>query len=124
MSTLAFPFSAAPNGRSNTRERDQDARIRDLLELLVFTTPGERVMRADLGSPARQLVFENVDETAGIALQAALHAAINRWLGDLLELRALDVETDMMEGALMVSITYEVRRSRIVHSVQLRKDRT
>ena len=71
MTTLAFPFGAGLDGRSQTRAIDEDARIRDLLELLVFTTPGERVMRGQLGSPVRQLVFESISDTTGVALQEA-----------------------------------------------------
>ena len=123
MTTLAFPFGAGLDGRSQTPAIDEDARIRDLLELLVFTTPGERVMRGQLGSPVRQLVFESISDTTGVALQVALQASINLWLGELLELRALTVESEA-EGQLVISIAYESRRSRLTQTVQLRRDRT
>src|SRR5262245_33343500 len=51
MSRLAFPFGPAASGRSAAVVYGSDAHVRQMLELLIFTMAGERVMRPDLGSP-------------------------------------------------------------------------
>jgi hypothetical protein len=46
-------------------EGKDDEHIRDLIEQVLFTSPGERVNRPDFGSGLRQLVFApNSDERA------------------------------------------------------------
>ena len=88
---LAAPFRPTALGRSDTVVYGSDAHVRQMLELLVFTVPGERVMRPDLGSPVHQMVFGPVGGAAAVALEAALQAAVQQWLGGVLTLLDLTV---------------------------------
>lgn len=125
MSRLAYPYSVAPDGRSSTVTFGSDDHVRQMLELLIFTMPGERVMRPDLGSPVRQMLFGAGSGPVAIALQATLEAAIRQWLGDLLELHSLSVEFDEPESALLIEVTYEVLATKSAAQLSLvRKDLT
>ena len=125
MTRLAFPFAPAATGRAASVEDGDDAHVRQMLELLVMTMPGERVMRPVFGSPVTQMLFAPVDAAVTHALQASLAAAIGLWLGDLLDLRDLTVEFVDADAALEIQITYEVRRSKTAAPpLRLRKDRT
>jgi uncharacterized protein len=125
MSRLAFPFGPAATGRAASVEDGDDTQIRQMLELVVMTMPGERVMRPSFGSPVTQMLFAPVDAAVAHALQASLAAAIGLWMGDLIDLRDLTVAFDDEDAALEILITYEVRRSHIAAPpLRLRKDRT
>jgi phage baseplate assembly protein W len=124
MSRLAFPFTPAASGRSATVAYGSDAHVRQMLQLLIFTLAGERVMRPDLGSPVMQMVFGAGNGPAAIALQAALQAAITQWLGHLLELRDLSVSFNDNEAILEVVVTYEVLASKTGGRLVARKDLT
>ena len=50
-----FPYQFDARGR--TAEADDERHIRDLIEQLLFTAPGERVNRPTFGSGLLQLVF-------------------------------------------------------------------
>ena len=52
---LDFPYHFDSHGR--TAAIDYDAHIRDLIEQVLFTAPGERVNRPDFGSGLLRLVF-------------------------------------------------------------------
>lgn len=112
MTRLAFPFGPAASGRSATVAYGGDSHVRQMLELLIFALPGERVMRPDLGSPVAQMVFGAGVGPVAIALQATLHATINQWLGHLLEVHDLSVTFDDATAALEVVVTYEVLATR------------
>jgi Phage baseplate assembly protein W len=124
MSRLTFPFRPAPSGRSATVAYAGDAHVRQMLELLIFTMAGERVMRPDLGSPVMQMVFGPGNGPVAIALQATLQAAITQWLGHVLELSDLAVAFDDKDAALEVVVTYETLASKTAGRLQLRKDLT
>jgi len=47
---IAYPFRF--DGRGRTALADDDRHIRDLIEQLLFTNPGERVMRPEFGQRA------------------------------------------------------------------------
>lgn len=112
MTRLAFPFVPAPSGRSATVEYGSDAHVRQMLELLILTMVGERVMRPDLGSGVRQMVFGAGEGPVALALAATLQATITQHLGHLLSLIDLQVEYLDAEAALDILVSYEVLASR------------
>jgi phage baseplate assembly protein W len=120
MTRLAFPFRPAPSGRSATVAYGSDAHVRQMLELLIFTMAGERVMRPDLGSPVRQLVLRAGEGPAALALQATLQAAIGQWLGHLLSLEDLSVVFHDNEAALEITVLYEVLSSKTAGKLNVR----
>jgi uncharacterized protein len=97
------------DGRGRTALTDDDDHIRDMLEQLIFTTPGERVNRPDFGSGILQLIFAPNSPELAATLQFTLQAAIQRWLGDLLDLVNLDVQS--ADSTLTIDIQYVVRRT-------------
>ncbi len=102
---IAFPWQFDDRGR--TASATSDDHVRDMIEQLLFTSPGERVNRPDFGSGLIQLVFApNSPEVAG-ALQFAVQAALDRWLGDVIEVRGLEVTSE--DATLTVRISYAIR---------------
>jgi phage baseplate assembly protein W len=112
----------AASGRTATVTYASDAQVRQMLELLIFTLAGERVMRPELGSPVTQLVFGAGNGPAAIALQATLEATITQWLGHVLELHGLAVTFDEGDAALQIVVTYETLRTKTPDVLTLRKD--
>lgn len=124
MTRLAFPFGPAASGRSATVAYGSDAHVRQMLELLIFTMAGERVMRPELGSPVRQMVFRAGNGPEAIALQSMLQATIMQWLGHVLTLNDLAVGFDDASGVLEIAVTYEVLASRMPGRLVVRKELT
>jgi phage baseplate assembly protein W len=104
---IAFPLHFDERGR--TADRSDSDHIRDMIELVLFTNPGERVNRPDFGSGLLQLIFAANSPEVAAALQFALQAALDRWLGDVIEVRGLEVTSE--DSRLTVDITYAVRRT-------------
>jgi phage baseplate assembly protein W len=104
---LDFPFHF--NGRGRTDEVETDGHIRDLIEQVLFTSPGERVNRPTFGSGLLQLVFApNSDELAA-ATQFLVQGALQQWLGDLIQVGEVQVESE--DSTLRVMVQYTVRRT-------------
>src|SRR6202521_3366284 len=104
---IDFPYHF--DGRGRTAATDDDDHIRDMIEQLLFTSPGERVNRPDVGSGLMQLVFAPNSPELAAALQFTLQATLQRWLGDLIELQALEVTS--VDSTLSILIQYVVRRN-------------
>ena len=104
---IDFPFHFDGCGR--TADADADDHIRDLIQQVLFTSPGERVNRPDFGSGLMQLVFApNSDELAA-ATQFLVQGALQQWLGDLIQVEAVQVESE--EATLQVTVQYLLRRT-------------
>ncbi len=104
---IDFPFHFDARGRTaNTTDEDH---IRDLIELVLFTSPGERVNRPTFGSGLLQLVFAANSDALAAATQLTVQAALQQWLGDLIEVETVRVERD--DASLQVTLQYLVRRN-------------
>jgi phage baseplate assembly protein W len=104
---IDFPFHF--DGRGRTALTGDDDHIRDMIEQLLFTSPGERLNRPDFGSGLLQLVFAPNSPELAAALQLTVQAALQRWLGDVIDLQGLAVESE--DASLRVTVQYVVRRT-------------
>jgi phage baseplate assembly protein W len=103
---VAFPLHFADGATATCPDDDH---VREMIEQLLFTNPGERVMRPELGSGLLQLVFApNSPELAG-ALQFAMQAALQQYLGDLI--RVSELEASAEESTLRIDLRYVVIRT-------------
>jgi phage baseplate assembly protein W len=104
---IDFPFHFDNRGR--TAETDDADHVRDMIEQLLFTSPGERVNRPDFGSGLLQMVFAPNSPELAAALQFTLQAALQRWLGDVIDVAALEVTST--DSTLQVNLSYTLRAS-------------
>lgn len=104
---IDYPFHLDHRGR--TALTDSDDHIRDMMEQYLFTNTGERVNRPDFGSGLLQLVFAPNSPELASTLQFTLQAGLQQWLGDVIEVRKLEVASE--EAAIRVEIQYLVRRT-------------
>ena len=102
---IDFPFHFDAKGR--TACTDDADHIRDMIEQLLFTSPGERVNRPDFGSGLLQMVFAPNSTELAAALQFTTQAALQRYLGDLIDLQQLDVS--VQDSSLNVAVKYIIR---------------
>ncbi|MET0399920.1 MAG: GPW/gp25 family protein [Longimicrobiaceae bacterium] len=107
MSELDYPFRFDARGR--TAATDRDDHVRDLIEQVLFTSPGERVNRPTFGSGLLKLVFEPAGDEMATATQFLVQGALQQWLGDLVEVQRVQVAS--REGTLDVAVDYVVRRT-------------
>ena len=104
---IDFPYHFDSRGRTATITYDDH--IRDMIEELLFTNPGERVNRPDFGSGLLQMVFAPNSPELAATLQFTMQAVIQRFLGDLIDLQSLALS--IQDSTLNVVVSYLVRRT-------------
>ncbi|MEO8455649.1 MAG: GPW/gp25 family protein [Sphingomicrobium sp.] len=109
---LDFPYHFSSLG--HTASTDRDDHIRDLIEQVLFTSPGERVMRRDFGAGLLDLVFEPNSATLASTTQMLIHSALQLNLSHLVAVLGVEVEND--DAALRITIRYVVLLDRIESS--------
>jgi len=104
---LDFAYRFDDRGRS--AQTGYDEHIRDLVEQVLFTTPGERVNRPTFGSGLLQLVFApNSDELANTT-QFLVQGALQEWLGDRIQMESVEVEN--VDAILRIKVVYVIRQT-------------
>lgn len=118
MAGFGFPFRI--DGRGRTAGADEDAHVEQLIEQLLFTAPGERINRPTYGTALRQMVFSPVSDEIAAAVQFMLQGALQQWLGDLIQVSAVEVRA--VEASLHVTVQYVVRRSQQRKTARLTRE--
>jgi Bacteriophage baseplate protein W len=103
--TIAAPLHF--DGRGRTADSSADAHLHALIENVLLTAPGERVMRPGFGSGLRQLAFAPNSDQLAATLQMLVQGSLQSTLGDLIEVA--DVSIAVNESTLQVSVAYTVR---------------
>jgi uncharacterized protein len=104
---IDYPFHF--DGRGRTAQTGDEEHIRDLIEQVLFTSPGERVNRPTFGSGVMQLLFAPNSDALASATQLTVQGALQQWLGELILVESVDVESD--DAILRVHVRYVVRRT-------------
>lgn len=104
MQTLDHPYHF--DGRGRTATTGAADHIRDLIEQVLFTSPGERVMRPDFGAGLLALVFEPNNTTLAATTQFLVQSGLQQHLSNLIAVNAVTVEN--LDATLQVTVRYTV----------------
>jgi phage baseplate assembly protein W len=107
MSAIAFPFRLDRTGR--TARATPDAHVREMIEQVLFTSPGERVNRPLFGSGLVGLVFAPAGPEVVAAAQMQTQGALQHALDEVVQIRAVAVDTK--DNVLTIAISYLVRET-------------
>ena len=96
-----FPYQLDGRGRTLDPQGDY---LRQLVEQVLFTSPGERVNLLDFGSGLLQLPFAPNSMEMAAATQFTVQGALQKWLSAYI--KVISVVASAQESRLTVSVTY------------------
>jgi phage baseplate assembly protein W len=105
---VGFPFQL--DGRGRVADPDYPAHVEQMIEQVLFTGPGQRVNRPTFGAGVFELVFNSVSEEGAAAAGFLVQAALQRWLGRLIDVEHVSVQTQ--ENRFDIIVRYVLRRRR------------
>jgi phage baseplate assembly protein W len=91
------------DGRGRTLD-PQDDYLRQLVEQVLFTSPGERVNLPDFGSGLLQLPFAPTSVEMAAATEFTVQGALQKWLSAYI--KVISVVASVHESTLTVTVTY------------------
>jgi phage baseplate assembly protein W len=97
-----FPYQF--DGRGRTDEAVIADYVSQMVEQVLFTSPGERVNLPDFGSGLLQLPFATNSLEMAAATQFAVQGALQKWLSSYLKVQS--VVAAAQESTLTVTVTY------------------
>ncbi len=118
MSQINYPYQFDNLGRTATTK--QDEHIRDLIEQVLFTAPGERVNRPTFGSGLLQLVFAPINDALSATVQMSVAGSLQQWLGDLIRVDGVQVQSE--DSTLRVEVRYTVIKTMEQKSAQFLRE--
>jgi phage baseplate assembly protein W len=101
---LNFPFGFDGSGRTSAAAL-QDY-VRQLIEQVLFTSPGERVNLPDFGSGLLQLPFAPNSMELAAATQFSVQSALQKWLSGYVKVQS--VTASAIDATLEVTVAYSL----------------
>jgi len=101
---LNFPYQF--DGRGRTQEAALQDYVYQLVEQVLFTSPGERVNLPDFGSGLLQLPFAPNSVEMAAATQFAVQGALQKWLSNYVKVES--VVASAQDAVLTVTVTYSL----------------
>jgi uncharacterized protein len=114
---LAYPYQIGAQGR--TAATDDVTHVRDLIEQVLFTAPGERVMRPDFGCGVARLVFAPNGLELASATSMLIQASLQKFLNTLIVVQGVDVAAD--GSTLTITVAYVLRATGQVQQQQYQR---
>ena len=101
---LAFPLRVGADGPASSL---RSAHVREQIEQVLFTNPGERVFRPEFGAGLRGLVFEPTGSALREVASKRLRASLAEALEGEVDPRSLEIEVDSAgEDRVTLTIAY------------------
>jgi phage baseplate assembly protein W len=125
---LADPVALGPAlataGASLRREGlaetdDIERHIHDKIVAVLFTRPGERVMRPRFGAGLDAQVFEAISPLALSAVEFRIRDSLERGFADEILLDDVRVEAGEDEGTILIAIDYALRADRLPRTLEV-----
>lgn len=116
---LHYPFRFGAQGGVAVID-DADRHLRDKVEAVLFTAPGERVNRPDFGVGLSRAVFEGLNDLTIAAIEFRISNALRRDIGDEILVDSVDVEGEPDEGTLLVRIAFRRRTDRKPRNLEVK----
>ena len=109
MMHVEFPYQTHSSGRTATTHPGDY--VRDLIEQVLFTVPGERVNRPEFGCGLAQLVFAGNSDELATATQALIQGALQQWLSEIIIVDGVEVRSD--QASLNIAVNFRLRSNQM-----------
>jgi phage baseplate assembly protein W len=125
---IASPFGAGPPlaraGAAPRREgidevTDPERHVHDRIMAVLFTRPGERLMRPRFGVGLDAQVFESISPLALSAIEYRIRESLAASFVDELLLEDVTVEPGDSPGTILIGIDYALRRDRLPRRLEV-----
>jgi len=115
---IGYPFRV--DGRGRTAATGEEDHVRDLIEQVLFTAPGERVNRPGFGSGLPRQLFGPNGDVVAAAVQFTVQGALQQALGDRIQVDTVDVRSQ--DSTLTVTVAYRLRRDGQQRTAELTRE--
>lgn len=114
---IGWPLLPIPNGNGELCYPTLEESIRQLIEVILRTRPGEQLMRPEFGAGLERYLHEPNDLTTRRRIRDLVKEAIEQWEGRVVLDRVEVIEVADKPTHLRVEIAYRLRRTGIVQQM-------
>lgn len=99
---LDYPFHVGKEG--SIAVADADKHLRDGIEQVLFTNPGERVNLPEFGCGIRNFIFAGNSDILAATMQFTVMQSLERWMGNVITVDQVNVRS--IDETLYIDIVF------------------
>jgi len=111
-SSITYPYQWDGTGRTAVALTNDH--IEQMIEQILFTSPGERVNRPTFGCGLLQMPFDPNDAQLQQTMEFLIRGSLSQWLGTLIDTQSIAVSRN--DNVFSVNVTYVVRLTKRAQS--------
>jgi phage baseplate assembly protein W len=115
----AFPFRI-DLASGQAAQSAYAAHVDQMIRQVLLTSPGERADLVEFGCGLRQLIFAPHSEALDATTKLVVTQALDRWLGDQIQLKDVKVSPGDDDSQLLVQIEYILIETQMVKQLEVR----
>jgi Bacteriophage baseplate protein W len=104
---IRYPVRIDAGLRRLSEEPSYGKHVDQMVRQVLLTAPGERIDRPDFGCGVRRMLFAPNTEATASLLQVTVLQALDRWLGDVIVVDAVDAKAQ--DERLDITVSYYIR---------------
>lgn len=109
-----FPVAADTTGEIELTAHEED--IRQAIQIILGTSPGERLMRPDFGAGLHALAFESINATTMALAKHRVEEALILW-EPRIDTITVQIDAAPSLGRLLIDIRYRVRATNTFYNL-------
>ena len=113
---VGWSFPVAPEATGEVTLVSYEEDIRQAIQIILGTNPGERVMRPDFGAGLYALVFEPMNTTTMALVQHRVEEVLIVW-EPRIDNVTVQVTADRQQGRLLIDVRYRVRATNTFYNL-------
>jgi phage baseplate assembly protein W len=115
---IDHPFQLDSHGLTSLAGAEDH--VRDLIEQVLFTAPGERVNRPDFGCGLLRLLFAPNSDELIATTQFLVQGSLQQWLGHLIHVESVDVVGQ--DAIIYITVSYMLLRNQQRFVAQIERE--
>lgn len=115
---IAYPYHI--DGKGRTATATEPRHVHQMIEQLLFTSPGERVNRPEFGTGIMQLVFAPNSQELATATEFMIQSAIQQYLGDVI--KPEEVSATSRDSTLTITVRYIMLKTQQRQTAQFSRE--
>ena len=102
--TIQIGFPLRLDRRGRLYDPSYDDHVQQMIERVLFTSPGERVNRPDFGCGLLEAIFAENEAPEASAVEYLVQTALQRWLSDVISVEEVRVRAS--DSVLSIEVVY------------------
>ena len=117
--SIKYPIGIDAGLGRLAQETDYAAHVEQLINQVLFTSPGDRINRPDFGCGLKRMVFAPNSDVAASLVQVSVYEALTKWLASVIDVSSVKATAESETLSVAIAYVLKARQERKYLNLQV-----